>query len=115
MNKRTKFFEWWAAEGDIRLIAKDYKNTYSVGIFACCRELHSPKRHCDYFKGTEEEAKVHFTVRLNIRYQSLVSEDSKKKEEAIRKVREVQAQKLAQIEALEEKVAESNCKLSQII
>ena len=84
MNKRTKFFEWWAAEADIRLIAKDYKNTYSVGIFACCRELFSPKRHCDYFKGTEEEAKVHFTVRLNIRYESLASEDSKEKEEAIR-------------------------------
>ena len=56
LNKRTKFFEWWAAEADIRLIAKKFPNTFSVGIFACCRELFSPKRHCGYFKGTKKEA-----------------------------------------------------------
>ena len=115
LNKRTKFFEWWAAEADIRLIARKYSNTFSVGIFACCREIFNASRHCDLFAGTEQEALTHFTVRLNTRYESLKSEDSKKKEEAIKKMNELQAQKFAQIEANEEKKEESKCKSGQII
>ena len=45
----------------------------------------------------------------------MASEVSKKQEEAIRKMNELQAQKFAQIEALEKKKDESNCKSRQII
>ena len=114
LNKRTHFYEWWAAEADIRLIAKKFSNTFSVGIFACCREIFNANKHCDLFSGTENEALVHFTGRLNTRVESLKSEDSKKKEEAIKKMNELQAQKFAQIEANEGKKEESKCKSSQI-
>ena len=91
INERTGFYEWWAAESDIRLLAKKYSNSYSIGIFACCRELFSPLRHCGLFKGTKQEALAHFTERMTTLVESLRAEESKAKEEALRKMNELQA------------------------
>ena len=102
-NKRTGFYEWWAAEADIRLMAKKYSNTFSIGIFACCREIFKPAKHCGLFEGTKQEALDHFTGIVTTRIESMKAEDTKKKEEAIKKINELQAQKFAQIEANEEK------------
>ena len=44
----------------------------------------------------------------------MASEVSKEKEEAVRKMNELQIQKLEQIEALEKKKEESNCKSMHI-
>ena len=60
LNKRTGFYEWWAVEADIRLMAKKYSNTFNVGIFACCREIFNPSKHCGLFEGTKQEALDHF-------------------------------------------------------
>ena len=80
LSKRTGFYEWWAAEADIRLMAKKFSNTYSVGIFACCREIFKPAKHCGLFEGTKQEALVHFTEIVTTRIESMKAEDSKKKE-----------------------------------
>ena len=53
---RNGFYEWWAAESDIRRMAKKFSNTYLVGIFACCREIYRPTKHCGLFGGSKEKA-----------------------------------------------------------
>ena len=53
LDRKTAFYEWWAAEADLRLMAKKYSNTFSVGIFACCREVFNPTKHCGLFQGTK--------------------------------------------------------------
>ena len=93
-NKRTGFYEWWAAEADLRLMAKKYSNTYSVGIFACCREIFKPAKHCGLYEGTKQGAVDHFTGIVTARIESLKAEDTKKKEEAIKKINDLQIQKL---------------------
>ena len=110
LNKKTAFYEWWAAEADMRLMAKKYSNTFSVGIFACCREIFKPAKHCGLFEGTKQEALDYFADIVTTRIESLKAEDSRKKEEAIKKMNELQAQKFAQIEANENKKNESKCK-----
>ena len=114
-NKRTGFYEWWAAEADIRLMAKKYSNTFSVGIFACCREIFKPAKHCGLFEGTKQEAIDFFTEIVTTRIESLKAEDTKKKVEAIKKMNDLQIQKLAQIEANEDKKHESKCKSNCLI
>ena len=109
-NRRTGFYEWWAAEADIRLMAKKYSNTFSVGIFACCREIFKPAKHCGLFEGTKQEAIDHFTEIATTRIESLIAEDTKKKEMAIKKMNDLQIQKLDQIEANEDKKHDSKCK-----
>ena len=85
-----------------------------MGIFACCRELFSPNRHCNYFAGLKHEAELYYNEFLKTKHESMASEVSKKKEEAVRKMNELAIQKLEQIEALEKKKEESNCKSMHI-
>ena len=89
LNKRTGFYEWWAAEADIRVMAKKFSNTYSVGIFACCREIFKPVKHCGLFEGTKQEALEHFTEIVITRIESLKAEDTKKKEKAIKQMNDL--------------------------
>jgi hypothetical protein len=86
----------------MRLMAKKYSNTFSVGIFACCREIYRPSKHCGLFGGTKEEADAHFRQILTIEYEAELAKDVKKQEEAQRKKNELEAQKLKQIQAVEE-------------
>ena len=59
-NERIGYYEWWNVEADIRRMAKNFLNTFSVAIFACCREIYKPTKHCGLFGGTKEEAHEHF-------------------------------------------------------
>ena len=90
LNKRTAFYEWWAAEADLRLMSKKYSNTFNVGIFACCREVFNPTKHCGLFQGTKQEALHYFTDIVATRIESLKAEDGKKKKEAIKKMKDLQ-------------------------
>ena len=74
-------------------MAKKYFNTYSVGIFACCREIYKPSKHCGLFGGTKQEAVEHFTKILAIEYEAELAADAKKQEEAQKKKNELEAQK----------------------
>ena len=91
-------------------MAKKYSNTFSVGIFACCREIFNPSKHCGLFEGTKQEAHDHFSDIVTTRIESMKAEDSNKKKEAIKKMNQLQFQKLEQIEANEDKKNESKFK-----
>ena len=73
----------------MRRMATKFSNTFSVGIFACCREVFSAARHCGLFSGTKPEADVHFTGIVVTKIESVIAEDSKKKEDAIMKMNEL--------------------------
>ena len=45
-DAKYEFYQLRPVERDIRLISGTYKNSYLVGIFACCREIFIPKIHC---------------------------------------------------------------------
>lgn len=59
--KSTGYYYCWGIEYDIRLRAKNWKNTYQLGIFASCREIHRTTAHCGLFGGSMQEALIHFT------------------------------------------------------
>ena len=59
-DEKTGFYRRWQIEFDIRDRAKDYRNTYQIAVFACCREHFRTTYHCGLFKGTKEEAIAHF-------------------------------------------------------
>ena len=46
----------------IRTLASLFPNSYHLGFFACCREVHDPSRHSGCFGGTYQEAVVHFSA-----------------------------------------------------
>ena len=43
-NKRERFYNMLAAESKLRSWAEIYPHAYLIGIFACCRQLYSPKK-----------------------------------------------------------------------
>ena len=55
------FYRFWNTENDIRVMAKKYPNTYSLAIYACCREIYSTSKHTGLIGGTKESAVVHYT------------------------------------------------------
>ena len=59
-DEKTGFYRRWQIEFDVRDRAKDYRNTYQIAVFACCREHFRETYHCGLFKGTKEEAIAHF-------------------------------------------------------
>ena len=89
-------------EADIRRTAKHFPNTFSVAIFACCREIYKPTKHCGLFGGTKEEAREHFKKVVAVEIETAIAKDIKKKEEALRKKNELEAQKFKQIQDIEE-------------
>ena len=92
-NKRNGFYEWWNVEADIRRMAKNFSNTFSVAIFACCREIYKPTKHCGLFGGTKEEAREHFKKVVAIEIEIEREKETKKKEEVLRKKNELEALK----------------------
>ena len=48
-----------------RILAEDYPNTYSIIVFACCRELYDLTRHSGCFGGTREEAKLAYDKKMS--------------------------------------------------
>ena len=59
-DKKIAFYRMWGVENDIRNSAKNNRNSYSVALFACCREIHSTQRHTGLFGGSEQQALAHF-------------------------------------------------------
>ena len=46
----------WGAEADIRSLARRWKNSYHISVFACCREVYNPNIHSGGFIGTYKDA-----------------------------------------------------------
>ena len=64
-SSKHHWYKKWSVEETFRQFAKSYSNTYSVIVFACCRELHDPSKHCGCFGGTKEEATLKFKEQRN--------------------------------------------------
>ena len=56
----------WVIETTIRTIARDNRNSYQIGLFACCREIYNPLNHVGLFSGTKEEALAYYTQQMNL-------------------------------------------------
>ena len=87
----------WNTEYDIRNMAQKYPNTYSLAVYACCREIHSAKKHTGFIGGTEEEAKAHYTKVLTKENEAQEAKDAAAKEEALKFMIEHQEQKINQM------------------
>ena len=64
LNSRTGYYHTCNAEQDIRYIAKQFGHTYTLGLFACCREIYRSHVHCGLVGPTKEAAIDHFTRKL---------------------------------------------------
>ena len=64
MNSRTGYYQTRNAEQDIRYIAKQFGHTYTLGLFACCREIYRSHVHSGLVGPTKEAAIDHFTKKL---------------------------------------------------
>ena len=61
LNSRTGYFHTCNIEQDIRDIAKKFGHTYTLGLFACCREIYRSHVHRGLVGPTKEAATDHFT------------------------------------------------------
>ena len=52
-DKKAHYYQKWSIEELVRDKAKDFPNTYSILVFACCREFYNPENHCGGFDGTK--------------------------------------------------------------
>ena len=78
-NKREGYFHRMNAEQDIRDISKKFGHTYTLGLFACCREIWRSNRHCGLFGPTRQLAIDHFSkIRRAEITVKLETEDAKK-------------------------------------
>ena len=66
-------------------MAKKYPNTYSVAIFACCREIYRPTKHCGMFGGTHADALEYYKRIAPIEYalEATAGVDMKKKKKEL--------------------------------
>ena len=51
----AEFYRLWPAEADMRDWSEKFRNTYHVGLFACCREIHDPQKNTGYIGGTYQQ------------------------------------------------------------
>ena len=56
--KKTTFYKTWDVENFIREIAKKYRNSYSVALFACCREIMNRNKHCGGYSKEQKENEI---------------------------------------------------------
>ena len=54
-DPEAEFYRLWPAEADIRQWSEKFHNTYHVGLFACCREIHDPAKHRGCIGGNYQE------------------------------------------------------------
>ena len=54
-HKRSTFYGKWGVEGDIRDIARMYKNSFQIAFFACCREIMNRSIHSGGFSKADAE------------------------------------------------------------
>ena len=78
LNLKEGYYHRMNAEHDIRYIAKQFGHTYTLGLFACCREIHRSNRHCGLIGPSEQIAVDYFTKKLRAELiMKTVSEDAK--------------------------------------
>ena len=109
-NEKIGYYEWWNVESDIRTMAGKFPNTYSVAIFACCREIYRPTKHCGLFGGSKEAAQEYFKKMAPVEIEAEFKKGNISKETASTRKKEIEAQKFRQIQAIEEAKIKAKCK-----
>ena len=92
-NDRIGYYDWWNVESDIRRMAGKYPNTYSVAIFACCREIYRPTYHCGLFGGSDEAAHEYFAKMAPVEAEAKFAQSDIAKETASTRKKEIEASK----------------------
>ena len=59
-DKKAEFYKLMMAEAKLRGWAEIYPNSYIIGIFACCRQLHKNETMCDCISREEAEQYLKF-------------------------------------------------------
>ena len=112
-NESIGYYDWWNVESDIRRMAGKYPNTYSVAIFACCREIYKPTRHCGLFGGSVEAAREFFKKIALDETEAEFAKSDIAKETARKRKKEIEVQKFKQIQVIEENKIKAKCKENQ--
>ena len=42
-DQKNNFYKLWPAETTLNNLAESYKNSYVIGVFACCRQKYEPE------------------------------------------------------------------------
>ena len=95
-DKKTAFYKMWGVENDIRTLAKNNTNSYSVALFACCREIHNTQRHSGLFGGSEQQALTHFDAASFTELTALIAKTEAAKAEAKKKLKQQQDDQISQ-------------------
>ena len=97
------FYRMWNTEDDIRVMSTKYPNTFSVAVYACCREIYSVKKHTGHIGGTKDEAKAHYILVLTKENEALEAQVANSLEiMALKFTIDQQAAKLSQMQAQED-------------
>ena len=79
LDPKKGYYHISNVEADIRSIAKQFSHTYTLGLFACCREIYFPHKHCGLEGPTKEAATDKFTKKLRAKLiLEIETEDAKK-------------------------------------
>ena len=112
-DRKTAFYCMWVVETEIRTLAKDNHNTYSVALFACCREIHSTQKHNVLFGGTEQQALAHFDVLSLTELTAEVAETKAAKADAKKKLKQQLDNQISQHKAAEEERIQQSGKFQE--
>ena len=85
-DPQTGFYKMWGIEYEIRRSAQLNRNSYQIGLFACCREVFTSEKHSGFFGGTVLQALAHFDKEEFDELQSQLAQDDKVAAEALRKL-----------------------------
>ena len=110
-DKKTGFYRVWGIEAEIRKYAKNNKNSYVIGLMACCREMHSTKKHSGHFGGSMQQAQVYFDVQVYTGLQAEVARDAAKAD-AVKKLDSNLRKQFSQIDSIDKLKLEETGKLS---
>ena len=53
----------WNVEDDFRDISENFPHTFQIIIFACCREVYNPIKHCGGFPSKAEAEKFYAKIK----------------------------------------------------
>jgi len=53
---KTGYYKLFLVEQLMRAMSTNYKNSYHVAFFPCCREISQKDKHCGCFGPTKEKA-----------------------------------------------------------
>ena len=103
----------WGVENDIRTLAKNNGNSYSIALFACCREIHSTQKHSGLFSGSEQQALAHFDAISFTELTAQIAKTEAAQAEAKQKLKQQQDDQISQHKSAEDERIRQSGKFSE--